>query len=181
MKNKVLVAGCGISGIGAARMLLAAGKSVILYDGNDKKNKEEIRAQVADNSSDETLSQDVIDQSEYCVISPGIPTDLAFVEELKKNGVPIWSEIELAYHYAKGQVIGITGTNGKTTTTALTGEIMAAHFGKDKTFVVGNIGTAYTGKALETKEDSVTVADCTDISSACECNFKYHARPFKSP
>ena len=144
MKNKVLVAGCGISGIGAARMLLAAGKSVILYDGNDKKNKEEIRAQVADNSSDETLSivlgtlsQDVIDQSEYCVISPGIPTDLAFVEELKKNGVPIWSEIELAYHYAKGQVIGITGTNGKTTTTALTGEIMAAHFGKDKTFVVG--------------------------------------------
>ena len=131
MKNKVLVAGCGISGIGAARMLLAAGKSVILYDGNDKKNKEEIRAQVADNSSDETLSivlgtlsQDVIDQSEYCVISPGIPTDLAFVEELKKNGVPIWSEIELAYHYAKGQVIGITGTNGKTTTTALTGEIM---------------------------------------------------------
>ena len=147
MKNKVLVAGCGISGIGAARMLLAAGKSVILYDGNDKKNKEEIRAQVADNSSDETLSivlgtlsQDVIDQSEYCVISPGIPTDLAFVEELKKNGVPIWSEIELAYHYAKGQVIGITGTNGKTTTTALTGEIMAAHFGKDKTFVVGNIG-----------------------------------------
>lgn len=72
-------------------------------------------AQVADNSSDETLSivlgtlsQDVIDQSEYCVISPGIPTDLAFVEELKKNGVPIWSEIELAYHYAKGQVIGIT-------------------------------------------------------------------------
>ena len=116
MKNKVLVAGCGISGIGAARMLLAAGKSVILYDGNDKKNKEEIRAQVADNSSDETLSivlgmlsQDVIDQSEYCVISPGIPTDLAFVEELKKNGVPIWSEIELAYHYAKGQVIGKIG------------------------------------------------------------------------
>mgnify|MGYP000181702910 FL=1 len=60
-----------------------------------------------------TLSQDVIDQSEYCVISPGIPTDLAFVEELKKNGVPIWSEIELAYHYANGQVIGITGTNGR--------------------------------------------------------------------
>ena len=170
MKNKVLVAGCGISGIGAARMLLAAGKSVILYDGNDKKNKEEIRAQVADNSSDETLSivlgtlsQDVIDQSEYCVISPGIPTDLAFVEELKKNGVPIWSEIELAYHYAKGQVIGITGTNGKTTTTALTGEIMAAHFGKDKTFVVGNIGIPYTSVALDTKEDSVTTAEISSF------------------
>ena len=56
MKNKVLVAGCGISGIGAARMLLAAGKSVILYDGNDKKNKEEIRAQVADISLSIVLS-----------------------------------------------------------------------------------------------------------------------------
>ena len=181
MKNKVLVAGCGISGIGAARMLLAAGKSVILYDGNDKKNKEEIRAQVADNSSDETLSivlgtltQDVIDQSEYCVISPGIPTDIAFVEELKKNGVPIWSEIELAYHYAKGQVIGITGTNGKTTTTALTGEIMAAHFGKDKTFVVGNIGTAYTAKALETKEDSVTVAEISSFQLETALTFRPH-------
>lgn len=92
MKNKVLVAGCGISGIGAARMLLAAGKSVILYDGNDKKNKEEIRAQVADNSSDETLSivlgtlsQDVIDQSEYCVTVHGIPTDLAFVGGVKEK------------------------------------------------------------------------------------------------
>ena len=179
MKNKVLVAGCGISGIGAARMLLAAGKSVILYDGNDKKNKEEIRAQVADNSSDETLSivlgtlsQDVIDQSEYCVISPGIPTDLAFVEELKKNGVPIWSEIELAYHYAKGQVIGITGTNGKTTTTALTGEIMAAHFGKDKTFVVGNIGIPYTSVALDTKEDSVTTAEISSFQLETIVDFK---------
>ena len=168
MKNKVLVAGCGISGIGAARMLLAAGKSVILYDGNDKKNKEEIRAQVADNSSDETLSivlgtlsQDVIDQSEYCVISPGIPTDLAFVEELKKNGVPIWSEIELAYHYAKGQVIGITGTNGKTTTTALTGEIMKKFY--KSVFVVGNIGDPYTAHALETTDESVTVAEVSSF------------------
>ena len=50
MKNKVLVAGCGISGIGAARMLIAAGMYVILYVGNDIKNKEEFRAQVADNS-----------------------------------------------------------------------------------------------------------------------------------
>lgn len=66
---------------------------------------------------------------------------------------------------------------------------MAAHFGKDKTFVVGNIGTAYTGKALETKEDSVTVAEISSFQletaltfrPACECNFKYHARPFKSP
>ena len=181
MKSKVLVAGCGISGIGAARMLLSAGKSVVLYDGNDKKNREEIRAQVGEAVSEDQLeivlgelTEEVISRSEYCVISPGIPTDLPFVEALKKKGVPIWSEIELAYHYAKGQVIGITGTNGKTTTTALTGEIMAAHFGSEKTFVVGNIGTAYTGKALETKEDSVTVAEISSFQLETAITFRPH-------
>ena len=92
MKNKVLVAGCGISGIGAARMLLAAGKSVILYDGNDKKNKEEMRAQVADNSSDETLSivlgtlsQDVIDQSEYCAYQSWYSNGSCFCRGVKEK------------------------------------------------------------------------------------------------
>ena len=86
--------------------------------------------------------------------------------------MPIWSEIELAYHYAKGQVIGITGTNGKTTTTALTGEIMAAHFGKDKTFVVGNIGIPYTSVALDTKEDSVTTAEISSFQLETIVDFK---------
>lgn len=180
MKNKVLVAGCGISGIGAARMLLQAGKEVILYDGNISKDPEEIRAQAGPEAKNRLtivlgeLTEAVMDQAEYCVISPGIPTDLPFVEALKSRGIAVWSEIELAYHYAKGQLIGITGTNGKTTTTALTGEIMAAHFGKENTFVVGNIGTAYTGKALETTENSVTVAEISSFQLETAISFHPH-------
>ena len=181
MKNKILVAGCGISGIAAAQMLLSAKEKVILYDGNDKKNKADIFAQLGREASEDSveivlgeLTDEIISQSKYCVISPGIPTDLPFVKKLEEKGVAIWSEIELAYHYAKGQVIGITGTNGKTTTTALTGEIMSAHFGSEKTFVVGNIGTAYTAKALQTKEDSVTVAEISSFQLETAITFRPH-------
>ena len=69
--------------------------------------------------------------------------------------------MELAYRFASGEVLAITGTNGKTTTTALLGEIMKAY--RDSVFVVGNIGTPYTGAALEMKEDSVTVAEMSSF------------------
>ena len=73
----------------------------------------------------------------------------------------IWGEIQLAYHCAKGRLAAITGTNGKTTTTALTGQIMRDHF-KD-VYVVGNIGIPYTEVALDTEETSVTVAEVSSF------------------
>jgi UDP-N-acetylmuramoylalanine--D-glutamate ligase len=76
-------------------------------------------------------------------------------------GVPIWGEIELAYQFEKGKVLAITGTNGKTTTTSLLGEIMKAY--KEQVFVVGNIGIPYTEVVQETTEDSVTVAEMSSF------------------
>ena len=73
----------------------------------------------------------------------------------------IRDRIELAYLCEKGTVIGITGTNGKTTTTTLTGEIMAAW--NPATFVVGNIGNPYTKEVLKTTKDSVTVAEISSF------------------
>ena len=73
----------------------------------------------------------------------------------------IWGEVELAYQMGKGKVLAITGTNGKTTTTALLGEIMKAY--SDSVFVVGNIGNAYTGAALDTQEDSYVVAEISSF------------------
>ena len=178
MKKSVLVAGCGISGIGAAKLLLSAGEQVILYDGNDKKNPEELRAAVGVSDRLEIvlgeLTDEVISRVSYCVISPGIPVDAPFAKKLADAGIAIWSEIELAWHYGKGTVIGITGTNGKTTTTSLTGAIMAAHFGSEKTFVVGNIGTPYTEKALQMKEDSVTVAEISSFQLETAITFHPH-------
>lgn len=71
-------------------------------------------------------------------MSPGVPTDLPIVNEMRDRGIPIWGEIELAYEAGKGEVLAITGTNGKTTTTSLLGQIMKNY--TENTYVVGNIG-----------------------------------------
>ena len=78
------------------------------------------------------------------MLSPGVPTDLPVIAAIREQGIPIWGEIELAYHFAKGRLLAITGTNGKTTTTSLLGEIMQAYFEDVK--VVGNIGIPIPNK-----------------------------------
>lgn len=95
------------------------------------------------------------------VISPGVPTDLPIVNQLRENGIPIWGEIELAYVCGKGDVLAITGTNGKTTTTALLGEIMKND--RESVFVVGNIGNPYTTIVPQTTEQSVIVAEMSSF------------------
>ena len=95
------------------------------------------------------------------VVSPGVPTDLPVVNRMRECGIPIIGEIELAYELGKGEVLAITGTNGKTTTTALLGEIMKR--ASDSAFVVGNIGNPYTTVVDETREDSVIVAEMSSF------------------
>lgn len=167
MENYVIVAGSGISGIGAARLLLQAGKNVVLYDGNEKLEQEAVKAKIGVTGNLKMvlgeMTQALAKGAEYCVISPGISLDVPFVGVLRQAGVPIWSEIELAYHYGAGKIAAITGTNGKTTTTALTGQIMEAYYGSERTFVVGNIGIPYTEKALQMKEDSVVAAEISSF------------------
>lgn len=172
-KEKVLVLGAGISGINAGKLLTEVGRPVILYDGNKEKNEAELREQLG-NPSDLTivlgeLTDEVLAQAGLCVISPGIPTDADFVMQVRAAGIPVWSEIELAYHYAKGRLIAITGTNGKTTTTALTGKICADY--AESVFVVGNIGNAYTKEVLKTKEESITVAEVSSFQLENIVNF----------
>lgn len=165
MKDTYLVAGCGISGIGAARLLLNVDAAVILYDGNESLNRDSVMEKLERHPALSVvlgeLSPEVAGRCKACVISPGIPLTVPFVKVLRDCGVPIWSEIELAYRFGKGRLAAITGTNGKTTTTALVGEILAAHY--PSAFVVGNIGIPYTEKALEMREDSVTVAEVSSF------------------
>ncbi len=170
LKNKYLVAGAGISGIGAVKLLCDAGAEVVLYDGNDKLNKDDIMhkmsaAEIEDAKMPEIvlgeLSDELAQGIDVCVISPGISLEVPFVTKLKNMNKIIWGEIELAYRCAKGKLIGITGTNGKTTTTALVGAIMEEYF--KNTFVVGNIGTPYTLMADKTDEKSVTVAEISSF------------------
>ena len=164
MEGKVLVAGAGISGIGAVKLLSRAGKKAILYDGNENLDREELLKKLEGAECEIVLgelTEERIREAQYCVISPGIDRETPFVRRIEAAGVPIWSEIELAYRYAKGKLIAITGTNGKTTTTALTGRIMENWTGD--AFTVGNIGTAYTSAALDTKETTITTAEVSSF------------------
>ena len=163
--KKVLVFGSGISGIGAAGLLEERGADVVLYDGNDKLNREELRAKLGAESRAEIVlgecPEELIRSLDMMVISPGVPTDLPVVNRMRECGIPIIGEIELAYELGKGEVLAITGTNGKTTTTALLGEIMKR--ASDSAFVVGNIGNPYTTVVDETREDSVIVAEMSSF------------------
>ena len=165
MSQKILVAGSGKSGIAASRMILKTGDEVVLYDSNDSLKEEELLSQFEEGDQISVLlgelKKEALNDISLCVISPGIGLDAPFVSILKEESIPIWSEIELAYHHAKGKLAAITGTNGKTTTTALTGEIMKAFY--DHVFVVGNIGIPYTEEALKTTADSVTVAEISSF------------------
>lgn len=165
MSQKILVAGSGKSGIAASRMILKTGDEAVLYDSNDALKKDELLSQFGETDKisvilGELKKEDLNDIS-ICVISPGIGLDAPFLSVLKEENIPVWSEIQLAYHHAKGKLAAITGTNGKTTTTALTGEIMKAYY--EHVYVVGNIGIPYTQEALKTTEDSVTVAEVSSF------------------
>ncbi|MDD2979801.1 MAG: UDP-N-acetylmuramoyl-L-alanine--D-glutamate ligase [Hespellia sp.] len=161
--KKVLVFGSGISGIAASKMLQTIGADVILYDGNEKLDAEKIQEQIGGAVTVilGELSETIMDSLALMVISPGVPTDLPVVNRIREKQIPIWGEIELAYVYGKGDVLAITGTNGKTTTTALLGEIMKNY--KESTYVVGNIGNPYTSVALEMTDDTVVVAEMSSF------------------
>lgn len=163
--KKVLVFGTGKSGIGAAVLLRRQGAEVILYDGNLALDTQKIREKLGEYAETEILLGDLPDEIlgtlELAVLSPGVPTDLPLVSRMREKKIPIWGEVELAYQSGKGKVLAITGTNGKTTTTSLLGEIMKDYC-KDVQ-VVGNIGTPYTSVALETTPDTVTVAEISSF------------------
>lgn len=165
--KRFLVVGSGRSGIGAMHLLHRKGADAILLDQNKKGTVEAIRASL--HEEDRTYGRIVLGELEAAdlrtpdvvVLSPAVPTDAPLVEAFRGQGVPVWSELELGFSCEKGRMLGITGTNGKTTTTTLVGRIM-----EDcgyKTHVVGNIGNSYAGEAMETTADSVSVAEISSF------------------
>ena len=163
--KKVLVFGAGKSGIGAADLLDAVGACPILYDGKADLDKESVLHKTNGKYNLQIyageLPQAVRENLDLVVLSPGVPTDLPIVKSFYEQDLPVWGEVELAYETGKGEVLAITGTNGKTTTTALLGKIMKD--ARDSVFVVGNIGTPYASKALEMKADTITVAEISSF------------------
>ncbi|MCI8300411.1 MAG: UDP-N-acetylmuramoyl-L-alanine--D-glutamate ligase [Lachnospiraceae bacterium] len=172
--KKFLVFGTGISGVAAAELLVRRGCFVVLYDGNEKLTETEIRRK-SELFKDikivlGTLPESVLCTCDIAVLSPGVPTDLPVVERMRRQGLEIWGEIELAYAFEQGRVLAITGTNGKTTTTSLLGAIMEHAVSKVK--VVGNIGIPYTSVVADTDKESVTVAEISSFQLETIHNFR---------
>lgn len=143
----------------------AKGAATILYDGNENLNAKDIKERLPEYAKTQILlgelPEEVMDTLDLVVMSPGVPTDLAVVEKMRARNIPIWGEVELAYCCGKGDVLAITGTNGKTTTTTLLGEIMKAY--ADEVYVVGNIGNPYTLEAMKMTEKAITVAEISSF------------------
>ncbi len=164
-EQKVLVVGTGISGIAAAELLQSKNVDTVLFDGNKELDLNKFYEK-APKLKDMPiilgeLTEEQMHEFGVAVLSPGVPTDLPMVERLRAQNVAIWGEIELAYYFGKGRLIAITGTNGKTTTTALTGAIMKNYY-KDVR-IVGNIGIPYTSEAATMIDDTVTVAEISSF------------------
>ena len=192
--KKVLVIGTGLSGIGAAQLLSREGAFVTLLDQNEKAQKEEICGRFAGTLTPEEMSRICIvigdlpgesntdnespfgyEHFDQIVPSPAVPLDSPLLQKFEEEGTPIISEIELGSLFEKGKIIAITGTNGKTTTTTLVGEIMKAAAEKglcSRAFVVGNIGSSYAAAASETDPESVTVGEISSFQLEAAYTFK---------
>ena len=161
--KKVLVFGSGISGIGAVKLLEDHGAEVVLYDGNESLDQASLREQLGEKTAIVLgeFPEHLLEELDLVVLSPGVPTDLPVILAMKEHGIQVIGEVELAYAFGKGDVLAITGTNGKTTTTSLLGEIMKCH--QEEVFVVGNIGNPYTVAAGQMTERSVAVAEMSSF------------------
>lgn len=163
--KKFLVFGTGISGIAAAELLQKEKIDFVVYEGNETQTEEEIRSKSAALAKAPVylgpFPDELCARIHVAVLSPGVPADLPAVKRMEEAGVQIWGEIELAYVFSKGRVLAVTGTNGKTTTTTLLGEIMRNAYGDVQ--VVGNIGIPYTRIAPVIKKDTVVVAEISSF------------------
>lgn len=163
--KKVLVVGTGKSGIAAAELLVDKKIEVVLFDSNEDLDIQKIYEKEPKLKEVPVLLGDLTEEQmrefKVAVLSPGVPIDLPMVERMRAQNVAIWGEVELAYYFGKGRLIAITGTNGKTTTTALVGEIMKNYY-KDVR-IVGNIGIPYTSEAAAMTDETVTVAEISSF------------------
>ncbi len=162
--KRVLVVGLGKSGVASALFLKAHGARVTVSDtksGDDLRN--EIPALLDHGITVETggHGERTFREQDLIVVSPGVPVDNPLLQQARSLGGAVIGEIELAARFLPGTIVAITGSNGKTTTTTLTGEILSA--GGLPTLVGGNIGTPAISLAERAKPDTVTVLEISSF------------------
>ncbi len=163
--KSVLIIGLGRrTGLAAANFLAARGNRVAV---SDVKRADELRELIEKLDPGVMVLAGVQEPRildagyDMLVISPGVPSDIPLVAEARRRGIPVIAEIELAYQFLKGRIIAITGTDGKSTTTCLTGHILA-ELGLPA-LVGGNIGIPLISLVDDTTEDSISVVELSSF------------------
>jgi len=163
--RKALVLGAGKSGVESARFLAARGAVVALHDRKPVEEWSDAAKALKSESGVGLMSDDIpswlLDQIDLVVISPGVPTNTIPARYVDRKDGEVIGEVELAYRFMKGRIVGITGSNGKTTTTALIGELLKN--AGIPTQVGGNIGTPLLSLAETSTEDGWTVAELSSF------------------
>ena len=163
--KKVLVFGMARSGIACAKLLLLRGAEVTICDrkaeGDFNGALDDLKAAGVRFCLGEEHPENLLEGMDALIISPGIPVEHPAVQRAQALGIEVMGEVEYAYRESTGLLLAITGTNGKTTTTTLVGEIFR-NAGR-RTFVVGNIGTPYSGAVPEMKPGDVTVCEISSF------------------
>ena len=173
--KKVLVVGMARSGVAAAQLLHQAGAVVIV---NDSKTEEQLGESIQPLQDLPVIREfgkpagELLDGIDALVISPGIPDTAPFVQAAREKGIYVTGELELASQLSKGTLVAITGTNGKTTTVSLLGEIFR-NAGK-VTHVVGNIGYPYSAAAMVSKKEDVVVCEVSSFQMETADTFHPH-------
>lgn len=165
LKNKkISVLGAGRSGIAAAKLAANSGASVLLSESGMAEDFSGITGELntLGINTEFSLHSNKVLNADMIVLSPGIPATIRIVVEAEKMGIPVISEIEFSSLFIEGPIIAITGSNGKSTTTALIGELLKAM--ERKCHVSGNIGTAVSEIVLEGKNrDDIFVIEVSSF------------------
>lgn len=164
--KRVLVIGLAKSGVAVAKLLLHQGAMVTVNDripleeNPDAKSLIEEGIRVLAGSHPVDLLEEHFD---FVVKNPGIPYHNCMVEAAMKKGVPVYTEVEIAYHLLEGLMIGITGSNGKTTTTTLASLMLKESFPERKVFAAGNIGIPLSQLVEQSKKEDIYVSELSSF------------------
>ena len=170
--KKISIVGAARSGVGAAKLAKRLGGIPFVSDFSPEEKikdslnqleKEKINFEFGGHS-------DRVYESALMIVSPGVPNDSQILKNARNNGIKMISEVEFAYHYCKGKIIAITGTNGKTTTTSLCGHVFNTC--GYKTHVAGNIGLAFSEMVLDVKESEFVSLEVSSFQLDLIENFK---------
>src|SRR5688572_18997819 len=163
--RKTLVLGAGKSGIASARFLAERGAVVALHDRKQVEEWSDAAKSLKETHKVGLIGGDIpswlLDQIDLVVISPGVPTNTIPARYVDRKDGEVIGEVELAYRFMEGRIVGITGSNGKTTTTTLIGEILKN--AGIVTQVGGNIGTPLLDLAMSSTDDTWTVAELSSF------------------